>query len=114
VRVAPITAFRYPFSDSIKSASPTFVEIYDQAIAAESHDLSQLVGIGLRKSLEFLVKDFASAQHPDKEDEIKQMQLGPCISAYIEDPNVKGCAKLAAWLAQLPQLAPIFADSGGL
>lgn len=97
-RLEPLTAEKSNFSDDIKSTSPTFVEVYDQALAAESHNLPQLVGIGLRKSLEFLVKDFASAENPDKKDEIQRTPLGQCINNYIMDQNIKECAKRAAWL----------------
>lgn len=37
--------------------SPQFVEIYNQAKAAESFQLDQITGLGLRKALEFLIKD---------------------------------------------------------
>lgn len=47
VGIAPISPYASDFSETIKEISPTFVEIYDQALAAESHNLSQLVGIGL-------------------------------------------------------------------
>ena len=57
-----------------------------------------MTGIGLRKALEFLVKDFALKEHPDKEDAIKKTFLGSCIENYIDDANVKECARRAAWL----------------
>jgi hypothetical protein len=96
--VAPINAEEELFSETIKGISPSFVEIYNQAIAAEAQNLSQIVGIGLRKALEFLVKDFAIAQSKDNEEEIKAGLLGTCIDKYIDDVNVKGCARRAAWL----------------
>lgn len=74
------------------------MEIYDQALVAESQSLSQMVGIGIRKSLEFLIKDYAILQNPDKAEEIKKETLAKCISLYIADQNVKECAKRAAWL----------------
>jgi hypothetical protein len=60
--------------------------------------LDQLVGIGLRKALEFLIKDFAISEHKEKEDEIKKEWLGKCIELYIADEKVKQCAKRATWL----------------
>jgi len=86
------------FSETINEVSPSFVEIYNQAVSAESHDLDQLVGIGLRKSLEFLIKDFSCLQHPGKDEEIRTTLLSACITRYIDDVNVKECAKRAAWL----------------
>lgn len=96
--VAPWTAHQAEFPTTIQDVSPTFVEIYNQAVVAESQDLSQLVGIGLRKSLEFLIKDFACQEHPEQEASIRTTQLGACISQFVSDLNVKECAKRATWL----------------
>ena len=97
-RVVPITPKPADFSSEILNVSPTFVEIYNQALAAEAMSLSQLTGIGLRKALEFLVKDFASNQHSAEIEDIKKTPLGTCIDKYLADPNLKECAKLATWL----------------
>ena len=86
------------FSSTIESLSTNFVDIYNQAIAAESFELSQLTGIGLRKALEFLIKDFLIKQKPEQGEEIKKIMLGPCIKKYIDDPKVKACAERATWL----------------
>lgn len=96
--VSPLKAQQHHFSEVITGVSPAFVEIYNQAIAAEANSLHQIVGIGFRKALEFLVKDFACHQHPDSSDGIKAKMLGKCIEDYIEDSSVKACAKRAAWL----------------
>lgn len=96
--VAPWNARQTEFPTTIQEISPAFVEIFNQAVVAESQDLSQLVGIGLRKSLEFLIKDFASSEHPDQEAQIRVAPLGTCISQFVSDTNVKECAKRAAWL----------------
>lgn len=61
-------------------------------------ELQQLVGCGLRKALEFLVKDFAIKQNPEHEESIKSTLLGQCIRTHIDDPNTKACAERAAWL----------------
>ena len=98
VRTAPWAPRTSTFPSTVSEISPTFVEIYDQAIAAETHDLSQLVGIGLRKALEFLVKDFASREAPEKEKEIRDARLAICISKYVSDANVQACSTRAAWL----------------
>jgi hypothetical protein len=95
---APLTAQTASFSEEVSELSPTFVEIYNQALAAEAANLQHLTGIGLRKALEFLVKDFAIKEHPGDQVAIEKTQLGPCIDNYITDANVKECAKRAAWL----------------
>ena len=98
VKIAPISPNESDFPDTIKEISPSFVEIYNQALSAETHNLNQLVGIGLRKALEFLIKDFAVNQHPEDEETIRSSMLGKCINNYVDDINVKECAKRAAWL----------------
>ena len=98
VRLAPVSPRAAEFSETIKEISTSFVDIYNQAFSAESHNLNQLVGIGLRKALEFLIKDFAVHQKPMNEDAIRASMLGKCINEYIDDTNVKQCAKRAAWL----------------
>jgi len=77
--VSPNKAQQISFSETIIKVSPAFVEIYNQALAAESQNLTQLVGIGIRKALEFLVKDFAVRGKPEQEDEIRKEFLGKCI-----------------------------------
>lgn len=61
-------------------------------------NLSQIVGMGIRKSLGFLVKDFAVYKNPSQSEEIKSAWLAVYIKNYIEDSNVRRCAELAVWL----------------
>jgi hypothetical protein len=75
-----------------------FVSIYNQSLAAEAKELDQLVGIGMRKALEFLIKDYAVSENQGKGDEIRKITLANCIAQYVTDPNVKECAKRATWL----------------
>lgn len=85
-------------SERVVNLSPRFVEIYQQALTSEYLGLHQLTGIGLRKSLEFLVKDYAISLNPDKAGLIATKPLAACIAEYISDNNVRECAKRAAWL----------------
>ncbi len=57
-----------------------------------------MVGIGLRKALEFLIKDYAGSLNPADDAAIKASTLAQCITRYITDVNVKACAERAAWL----------------
>lgn len=82
----------------IKQLSPNFVEIYGQAAAAEQYGLNQIAGVGYRKALEFLVKDYCISRQPDKAEEIKGAWLATCIKNYVGDANTKLCAERAAWL----------------
>jgi len=98
VKLAPMTAKEEPFSDLIKDLSSSFVQIYNQAVAAESLELDQISGIGFRKALEFLIKDFVIKQHPAVEEQIKKTFLGTVIKDYIDDPRLKSAAERATWL----------------
>ena len=84
--------------EEIKKLSTNFVEIYSQAHTAEHYGLDQIAGVGYRKSLEFLVKDFCISKYPEKEQEIKTKFLGVCINEFVDDANIKECARRAAWL----------------
>jgi hypothetical protein len=85
-------------AEGVAKISRNFVNILNQSLAAESHHLDQLVGIGLRKALEFLIKDYCIHKHPDKMDEIEVRPLAQCITDYISDSNIKDCAARATWL----------------
>lgn len=96
---APKTPQRITFPEIIESLSQTYVEVRHQAAAAETYGLDQIVGIGLRKALEFLIKDYLVARVPAEEREaILGTPLGACIGTYVADQNIKECAKRAAWL----------------
>ena len=97
-RVEPVYARDVEFPEPVKEVSPMFVEIYKQAMIAESQNLDQLTGIGLRKALEFLVKDYAASTKPEDEKEIKKSFLSKCIKEHISDTKVKSCAERASWL----------------
>ena len=60
--------------------------------------MSQIAGVGYRKALEFLVKDYCSSKSPEDAEAIKKTMLGPCIDRFVSDENIKDCAKLATWL----------------
>lgn len=86
------------FSDNVKNISTNFVEIFNQAAKAESLNLNHISGIGYRKALEFLIKDYLISTKPDKEGNIKKKFLGKCIKDDIDNLNVKDMAERATWL----------------
>lgn len=96
--VGPTRYAEHSFDPAVSNLSPQFVKIYNQALAAESSDLDEIAGIGYRKSLEFLVKDFCIHLHPDKEQEIKEKYLSRCINDYIDNPQIKTLAEKATWI----------------
>lgn len=96
--VYPAPSLNETFDEGIENVSPTFVKIYNQALAAERFGLDLLNGIGYRKAIEFLIKDYLYHKLPDKRDEILNKQLWPCIQEYVDDPRLQECARMATWL----------------
>lgn len=86
------------FDVRLESLSPRFVKIYNQALAAECGNLDEIAGLGFRKAVEFLVKDYAIHNHPDEEDKIKTMNLSTCIRQYIDDNRITVLAERSAWI----------------
>lgn len=86
------------FNKIIKELSPLFCEIYNEAYSAEQMGLNQIMGVGYRKALEFLIKDYLISTHPEKEEEIKNKFLGRCINDDVADQNIKDIVKRATWL----------------
>lgn len=86
------------FSDNIAALSPQFVKIYNESLQAENLGMDSICGMGYRKALEFLVKDYAISNHSDDKDKIEQQPLAQCIGNYITDERLKTLAKASAWL----------------
>lgn len=94
----PVCFVADKFSDNITAMSPLFVEIYNQAKQAETLKMAHIAGMGYRKSLEFLVKDYAIHFNPEKAEDIKSMPLAQCIKSYIDNSKIKTLAEKSAWL----------------
>ncbi|MCD1116462.1 DUF4145 domain-containing protein [Chryseobacterium turcicum] len=86
------------FSEQIENLSPYFIKIYNEAYFAEQNNLLEICGVGYRKALEFLIKDYIITKNPHKEDLIKKLLLGKCINEFVEDLRLKETAKRAVWL----------------
>lgn len=86
------------FDDVIKTLSNSFVTIYNQAYYAEQEGLVEICGVGYRKALEFLIKDYAIDKNPDDKENIEKKFLGVCIDNYIDDNRIKTVAKRAVWI----------------
>jgi len=94
----PKTIIKNEFSEQIQKTSPIFIEIYNQAFVAEQERLHHIAGVGFRKSLEFLIKDYLIVKTPEEEEKIRTELLGNSIKNRIFDQNIKSCAERAAWL----------------
>jgi hypothetical protein len=89
------------FTENIKTISPSFCTIYAQAKNAEELGLSEICGVGYRKALEFLIKDYLISKKTElgtDESTIKKTTLGNCIKNLIQEPKIREMAELATWL----------------
>lgn len=96
---APYSFKEELFNDAIKEISPSFVTIYNQAKHAEARKLDEICGLGYRKALEFLIKEYLVTIHPSEAEDIKKNhKFDSVIEKYVSDEKVKFLAKRAAWL----------------
>lgn len=86
------------FSDYIQEVSCDFCTIYNQAYAALQNELGEIAGVGYRKALEFLVKDYAIYLNPSDRERIAKLPLSKCITDYIDNKRIKRLATASAWL----------------
>ena len=86
------------FSDDIKNISSSFCEIYNQAYATHQMNLMQICGMGYRKALEFLIKDYIISKSSSKKEAIKNKNLAKCIQDDVTDERIKQVAERAVWL----------------
>lgn len=94
---APIIPTGKQFDSEIEELSPNFITIYNQSFHAEQIGLTMISGIGYRKALEFLVKDYLIFLDGEKEEKILDMQLGQCLN-ILENSMIKEIAKRATWI----------------
>ncbi|MGL4731191.1 MAG: hypothetical protein ACRCW0_06375 [Clostridium sp.] len=94
----PIKRENEEFCEDIKNISSNFVEIYNQSKTAERIGLFQICGVGYRKALEHLVKDYAKMKNPEDIEAIEKRPLKQCIEAYIDHPKIKKCILGATYL----------------
>jgi Domain of unknown function (DUF4145) len=84
------------FSNEIRRISPEFCKIYREAYTAEQSKLLRVAGIGYRKALEFLVKEYLISKET-ADNKIEKMTLNECIQK-IDDPEIKEAADIARLL----------------
>ena len=76
---------------------PDFCKIYYQAAVTEARNLSEICGMGYRKALECLVKQYAVKTFPDSADVINKETLMQTINR-IDNPRIQALSKASAWL----------------
>jgi hypothetical protein len=67
------------YQPQVREISPAFCAIYEEAHKAEQFGLIEICGVGYRKSLEFLIKDYLIRKRPADKATIETIMLGPCI-----------------------------------
>lgn len=86
-------------NQDIQSISPSFKKIYTQALEAEVMGLDEISGVGFRKALEFLIKDYCIKNNSGEEESIKSRPLMQVINSHMtEASKVKACATKAIWI----------------
>lgn len=96
-KIAPITPIKKYFNPEIEDVSSNFIEIYNQSFYAEQNQLTMISGIGYRKALEFLIKDYLIYLNKESVDSIVKKPLGQCIDLLV-NPNISEIAKRATWI----------------
>lgn len=84
------------FAEEITNLSSNFVEIYQQAEAAEHYELNKVCGMGYRRALEFLVTDYIMHKNPNYD--IRNKTLSQKINEGINNEKIKKLAKAASWI----------------
>lgn len=89
-----------PIDEIITKMSPAYEEIFNQASAAEQMGLNLICGVGYRKALEFLIKDYLMEKSDSAaaREKLQTKALGNCIKENITDDKVKKAAERATWL----------------
>lgn len=86
------------FSVEVTSMFLDFTKIYNEAYSAEQQNLLEICGVGYRKALEYLIKDYAILKHSSKKEQIEKSLLGKVILDFVSDVNIKSVSKRAVWL----------------
>lgn len=86
------------FSPKIIEISASFVNIYNQALVAEQQDLNEICGVGYRKALEFLIKEYSILNNETEKEKIEKTAISKVIDQYVNDIRIKAVSKRATWL----------------
>lgn len=74
-----------------------FIKTYLQSLEAENYGFDELAGMGYRKSIEYLIKDWAIQNKPEDKDKIAGLWLGNVITNYYKG-DLKEILDRATWL----------------
>lgn len=74
-----------------------FMKTYLQSLVAESQGLDEIAGMGYRKAIEYLIKDWAIYKFPNNKEKILKSWLADIIKTYF-DGDLKEILDRATWL----------------
>lgn len=77
---SPYAATEPEIQKEIKNLSPDYVNLMAQSLSAEHYQLEQISGVGYRKALEYLIKDYAIHKTPEDKETVKSSFLGVVIN----------------------------------
>jgi hypothetical protein len=78
-----------------------FIPTYLQALEAENRGLDEISGMGYRKAIEYLVKDYLIGRNAELKGVIEDQLLSKVISEnfnHTQESDLKDLLKRAAWL----------------
>ena len=84
--------------EDIRKISPKFYDVYKQSLIAKNSGLNELYGMGFRKAIEYLVKDFAISENPNKRSSIEASSLHSCIENYFKNSDARTALLACKWL----------------
>ncbi len=87
--------------DTIKNLKSKFIETYNQALKAEYSGLDEIAGMGFRKAIEYLVKDYLIQRDNILEGKIEDKLLASVIGENFnstQESDLKDLLQRATWL----------------
>lgn len=87
--------------ETIKNIPSKFITTYLQSLKAESLALDEIAGMGYRKAIEYLVKDYVLFKSPDLQGKIEDAPLASVINKNFTDNregDLKELLQRATWL----------------
>ncbi|MCK4921618.1 MAG: DUF4145 domain-containing protein [Bacteroidales bacterium] len=86
-----------PTEDDKEPPNSKFIKTYLQSLEAENFGLDELAGMGYRKAIEYLVKDWAIKNNPEDREAIVTLPLAQVIAKYYSG-DLKDMLDRATWL----------------
>ena len=80
-----------------KEEESKFIKTYLQSLRAEHSGLDEIAGMGYRKAIEYLIKDWAIQTKPGDKEKIQASWFGKVIGDYFTG-DLKGILERATWL----------------